>query len=147
MNESEKYNILGIMTKISSTPSIIGSSILIFRFMHSDVLLKKNLSQRIIFYMSITDLLCSSFFFVGPWFFDEPILCSLEGFFIQLTVSGPLWNAALTTNILMRVVFGIGLKNADKLEVFYHIIAWGIPLLGAIIGIAKNAMVPVGNSF
>eukprot|EP00834_Sanchytrium_tribonematis_P003916 NODE_170_length_14437_cov_1.447273.p6 type:complete len:295 gc:universal NODE_170_length_14437_cov_1.447273:12930-12046(-) len=141
----DHYQTLGIMTKISSSFSIIGSVVILYRFYVSDSSDKRNLSKKIIVYMSLLDFACSIMFFIGPWFFDNQYLCSLEGFFIQMTVGAPLWNMAHSTNILLRVVFGYSVRKANKLEPLYHIFAWGIPITGALVGLIRKSMLPVGG--
>eukprot|EP00835_Amoeboradix_gromovi_P003588 NODE_244_length_13037_cov_0.560442.p3 type:complete len:301 gc:universal NODE_244_length_13037_cov_0.560442:6663-5761(-) len=145
LSTSQKYEILGIVTKVASVPSIIGSSVILHRFFNSEEALKRNLSQRIIFYMSILDFVCSVMFFIGPWFFDNQYSCTFQGFVIEMTLAAPLWNFAHTTNILLRVIFGVNAEKANRLEPFYHAIAWGIPIVGGIIGISRDSMVPVGG--
>ena len=143
--EAYNYKILGIVAKIGSVPSIIGSFIILYRFYNSDASLKENLSHRIIFYMSLLDFVCSWNFFIGPWIFNDRILCTIQGFLTQMTVSAPLWNFAHTSNILLRVVVGLSAKNANRLEPLYHLIAWGIPFIGGILGVVRNNFIPVGG--
>lgn len=145
LTEMEKYNILGILAKIVSIPSIIGSAIILYRFLRSDSNLRSNLSERILCYMSALDFICGWTFFAGPWVFGNSTLCAIQGFFVELSVSGPLWNFAHTTNILLRVVFGFSASRANKLEPLYHLIVWGIPIFGATIGLARQSMTPVGG--
>ena len=144
LSTQDKADILGLMTKITSIPSIIGSSVILFRFLKSEAAVKRNLSQRIIVYMSILDVICSINFFIGPWIFFSSTLCTMQGFIVQLCVSAVFWNMAHTTNILLRVVLGVSVDKANRLEPLYHLICWGIPVVGGAVGIFRNKIVPVG---
>ena len=136
--------ILNIVTKISSTLSIVGSLFLVYRFIKSNSQYQTNLSNRIILYMSVLDIVGSINFFIGEFAFKSAVGCMIQGIFVEMAVSGPLWNMVFCLNVLLRVVFNMHRENANKLECIYHIICWGIPIIGNVLGVLSDSYVVVG---
>eukprot|EP00835_Amoeboradix_gromovi_P004542 NODE_359_length_10180_cov_0.431703.p4 type:complete len:337 gc:universal NODE_359_length_10180_cov_0.431703:4143-3133(-) len=135
---------LNAITKVSSTLSIIGSIFLVFRFLKSNNVYQSNLSNRIILYMSALDIVGSINFFIGEFVFASPVGCMIQGVFVEMAVSGPLWNCCFVMNVLLRVVFNMHRDKANKLEYIYHIVAWGIPIIGNTVAVYQDAFGVVG---
>ncbi len=136
--------ILSIVTKLSSTFSILGSLYLIFKFYNANTTYRTNLSNRVILYMSLLDVVGSINFFIGSFVFNSTIGCSIQGIIVEMMVAGPLWNSVFVLNVLLRVVFNVHKEKANSLEFIYHLVVWGIPIAGNIAALSENAYSIVG---
>eukprot|EP00834_Sanchytrium_tribonematis_P004615 NODE_237_length_11991_cov_1.642899.p11 type:complete len:146 gc:universal NODE_237_length_11991_cov_1.642899:8868-9305(+) len=144
---TSQSQILDITTKISSSFSLIGSTYLIYQFITQNSSYRNNLSNRIIAYMSVLDIIGSINFFIGNAVFTNKFGCMIQGILVEFSVSGPLWNCCFVMNVMLRVVFNVHRDSANHLEFLYHLVCWGIPLLGSVVGIVQNAFAVAGAYF
>ncbi len=107
---------------------------------------KQTLYQRIIRLLSCTDMVTSAGYFAGRWMTPQhgnKATCDVQGTIVQLNLCVVLWNACLTTNYLVRIVYGWNALRADALMPYYHMLSWGP---GAVIALSLLAFGLYGDA-
>lgn len=93
--------------------------------------------HRILFFMSLTDILNSFAFFLANWPMPPPdgvgdqVTCDVQGWMLQFGLSIPIWNALLAVNFLLRIRYEIPEERIKSKEFVYHLVAWVWPLATA----------------
>lgn len=133
----------------SATLSIIGSSLIIYIIARGGVQQLSRLRNRLLLGMSIMDIFSSAA--NGLSVIPTPQVtacsfgsgnlstCSAQGFFVQLGLAVPGYNAMLSINYLMAIRYGVDPTTlAGKYEICMHAYAIILPLTTATIGVAYN---------
>ena len=129
------------ITIASSSASILGCSLIILTYlMWRDI---RTVARTIVVFLAVADLLTAMGYLFGAIVFihfqpDTNItsmyqrLCEAQSFITTVfPISSFLWTAHLAIYLFMTIVLQ---KNqlAKKLGIFFHLTAWGIPLLACI---------------
>ncbi|GAB5366750.1 hypothetical protein AAMO2058_001170500 [Amorphochlora amoebiformis] len=128
--EFDHENAILYTPKVTAALSFVASSAIICMSLRLPKK-RRTLYQRIMCYLSATDIATSSAYFMGRWATPEygnNTTCSIQGFIIQCNLCTIGWNAALSTNYLVRIVTAWRPAEADALEKYYHLFSWCIPL-------------------
>jgi hypothetical protein len=146
--------------KFTAIASVVGSSLIIrdliqVRKNRSDALTTRH---RLLFWMSVFDILSSSAWFLTSWPVPEHMpdtfwnvgttqTCSAEGFFIQLGIGTVLYNACLALYYLLVVRYGWKDEYITKhVEPWMHFVAIGFALITSVAGLALDIYNPAGYS-
>ena len=95
--------------------------------------------QRILLFMSLTDMANSLAFFFSDWSIPPPdgfgnqATCDAQGWMLQFGLSIPFWNAILAVNFLLRIRYDVPEAVLRHNQHFFHIIAWTWPALTAFV--------------
>ncbi|KAI2493456.1 hypothetical protein MHU86_21074 [Fragilaria crotonensis] len=133
---------LVVLTCISSSLSIAGSSIIVYLVLMTK---KSSVYNRLMLGMSMFDILNAICLFVHPFLLPaeggqisahgNDQTCTMMGFFTQLGTSVPLYNISLNAFFLATVVYGVSeLKFRKYLEPSLHVMSILFPLVTASIG-------------
>ena len=146
-----------ITTILSSVASMIGSFLIIFTFLlWKDV---RTVARAILVFLAIADFLTASGYLFGSIVFlsynrtiedspgteDSPSytrLCIAQSFITTVfPISSFLWTTHLAIYLFVTIVLH-KIKLAKKLFVFFHLTAWGIPLLVCLPSAITNHLGP-----
>lgn len=98
--------------------------------------------------MSTMDIFGSFAYFLGQWpmlnYSTNPGFCHFQAFIIQVNAAIYYWNAILATNFMLRIVFEYKEHDTERLEKYYHLFAWTIPVVTAFIALGFNMYGPAG---
>ena len=135
------------VTMISSLCSIFGSSLIIVTFIIWPDL--RTTARAILVFLAIADFLTAagylfaSILFLNSYYthsFVSPPLCTFQSFITTtFPISSFLWTANLAIYLFVSITLQ-KVKLARRLMLFFHITAWGIPLLLCIPGAATRTL-------
>ena len=124
---------------LTGSISIIGSSLIIYPIVRQYGFRKAY--HRFLFSLSFVDIIMSMRFIIFAILLDphdnEPsLICSLNGFGTMMSVSAPLYNAALSIYFVLYIRFGV-LESflRKKFEPYIHTICIVYPMFLAISGV------------
>lgn len=139
-----------ITTILSSVASMIGSFLIIFTFLlWKDV---RTVARAILVFLAIADFLTASGYLFGSIVFlsygsntgvdSYKNLCTAQSFITTVfPISSFLWTTHLAIYLFVTIVLH-KIKLAKKLFVFFHLTAWGIPLLVCLPSAITNHLGP-----
>ena len=139
-----------ITTILSSVASMIGSFLIIFTFLlWKDV---RTVARAILVFLAIADFLTASGYLFGSIVFlsygsntgvaSYKYLCTAQSFITTVfPISSFLWTTHLAIYLFVTIVLH-KIKLAKKLFVFFHLTAWGIPLLVCLPSAITNHLGP-----
>ncbi len=118
-----------IAVHVSSVLSLLGSASVVFSYLFVGRF--KSKTNRLVFFLSLSNFLGALHLFFGTWALDviqSQDFCTYQGYAIQyFLLSSFFWTACLALQSLISV---IQRKPAhSQFEKFYHLISWGIPAL------------------
>lgn len=130
---------LQVVSKITAALSIIGSAFIIYDIMVRDKKQRKFVQNQILLALSAVDICSSIWIFIGHWAIPEIFssnrqpgasgntqTCAAQGFFIQMGLAVPWYNAALALYYLLMLNHGRRLPvRIQKMAPAF----WGMPLL------------------
>lgn len=134
---------------ISGSLSISGSSLIIYIILRGGGTQLLRTKSRLLLGMSIVDI-CSSTAYAFSIMPTPQVTgcsnglgnistCAAQGFFLQLGLAGPAYNAMLSIYFLMTIRYSLNRRIiAEKYELLMHLYAITPVLVTAIIGVAKN---------
>ena len=154
--------ILAILPKISSIFSLFGSTWIVIEVLTHDGELPKRHHpyHRLLFAMSVYDILESIWNFTSTWPMpasDDELntgaalwavgntyTCSMQGFFLTLSVAVPLYNALLGVYYMLVIKFQFTQSTlSNKVEPTMHFIAgswaFGTAISSGVMGLYNNA--------
>ncbi|RKO85166.1 hypothetical protein BDK51DRAFT_32529 [Blyttiomyces helicus] len=116
--------------RISASLSIIGSASIMLSFIF--VPSYRTPSNRLIFWMALCDLFVAIASALGnyPITLEDSTLCVVQGFVNQVfLLAGLVWMTAMAVNILVAVTKRRRLEDLARYEKYYHVAAWGLPII------------------
>ncbi|KAJ3123510.1 hypothetical protein HK098_001857 [Nowakowskiella sp. JEL0407] len=131
----------------ASALSILGSLAIILTY--TFVTSFRRPSNRLVFLISIADLLASVCMFMAAWPVkgisketnSVPVLCTIQGWGITFfLISAMFWTGCLSFQCLLAIRQGTKLEKLENMEKWFHIVSWGIPFAMA------TAMLFLGNA-
>jgi hypothetical protein len=136
---------LTVTPAIAATLSILGSSSIIWMIASDWQKKISHVKFRFLFALSISDIINSLLFLIWPipmpsdatgvWgAFGNSSTCQLQGFFMQIGLTGSFYNGALSLYFLLTIRYG--LSNADiakKYELWCHLVAILWPLVTGLV--------------
>ena len=135
-----------IIGRMTATLSILGSSLIIYMIVSDRKRKLVRPFHRLVLLMSIFDVLQSvSMVFASAAFPKESGIygakgntqtCAIQGFFMILGMSVPLYNACLNIYYVLTIRYGISPERFTKFEPTLHVIAILLPLYIAIPSLA-----------
>lgn len=131
-----------VIPKITGFMSIVGSAFIVATVLRSKEK-RGRVYHRLLLAMAILDVSTSFWFFMGSWPIpqDTPTVdmslgttwsCTLQGFFIQLGLAVPFYNAMLSVNYLLAIRYGWSDQKMHSVEPYMHVGALAWPLASAI---------------
>jgi len=140
--------ILTIVPKFTSLLSIIGSTMIISQVLQSKPN-RNHTQQRLVCVMSIIDLTVSTAWFLTPFFVTQDMdqflwsignrsTCSLQGFIVQFSISGVLYNASLSLYYLLVIKYGFQQRDIIIIEKYMHAFALLFGITTATTALALN---------
>mmetsp|Transcript_49348 Transcript_49348/g.96507 ORF Transcript_49348/g.96507 Transcript_49348/m.96507 type:complete len:442 (-) Transcript_49348:60-1385(-) len=139
-----------VTQKFTSGLSIIGSSMIILQVWRN----KKNrqdIQQRIIMARSIIDLITSITWFstnffmpknYGHYFYGNERTCVVQGFIVQFSISGILYNSILSFYYLLVIKYGWCDIELKKIEPWMHAFPLSVGLTTAMVALFKDLYHP-----
>jgi len=149
MTKGAKLSLL-VTQKFTSGLSIIGSSMIISQVLRN----KKNrqdIQQRIIMARSTIDLITSISWFstnffmpknYGPYFYGNEWTCAAQGFIVQFSISGILYNSILSFYYLLVVKYSWSDMELRKVEPWMHVFPLSVGLATAMVALFKKLYHP-----
>jgi hypothetical protein len=136
---------LTVAPAVSATLSIFGSCCIIWMIASDWQKKISNVKYRFLLALSISDIVNSLVFLIWPipmpsgtkgiWgAFGNVSTCQIQGFFMQMGVTGSFYNGALSLYFLLTLRYG--LSNADiakKYELWCHLVAILWPLVTGLV--------------
>jgi len=137
------------ISALSGSLSIIGSSLILYIILRGGWTKLSRTRNRLLFSTSIIDIFSSTAYgvsilptpqetecFIGM---GNLSTCAAQGFFIQLSLAVPAYNAMLSLYYLLTIRYGMSKETvAKKYELFMHAFVLVPPLSTAIIGVANK---------
>mmetsp|Transcript_9925 Transcript_9925/g.16479 ORF Transcript_9925/g.16479 Transcript_9925/m.16479 type:complete len:409 (-) Transcript_9925:410-1636(-) len=151
-NYSVQTILLAVVPKFPAALSILGSLFIVLDVTRSQKR-RKLLSNRIMVGLSCSDILASTVYFLGTWFIPRgttgqygPIFlaagntatCNTSGFFTQLAICSPLYNASLCLYYLLSTKYVWSDRALNKLEPLLHAVPICFALGTATAGLILN---------
>lgn len=122
-------NAVVVLVELSASLGILGSLFIIVTFLFFRPL--KHHRQRLIFFMSICNLLDSCAWFLTFLTENNSAICVWQASLIQMFgFAGLFWSMAVSISLL-RITFSTAeaTKHKDTLwEIAYHVVSWSVPL-------------------
>ncbi|KAL7749251.1 hypothetical protein RI367_005403 [Sorochytrium milnesiophthora] len=144
MNASDSH-LCAVLMRASATLSLMGSIAMVYDMWRNWERLRYS-PHRIVLFWSIADLLLVPASLMAQSSFGHPTLCTVQGVIVQFSLlASILWAGVLATNILLAVGLKHSVADILSLEVYYHMIAWGVPLIVA--GLPLLLPTPAGKPF
>jgi len=141
---SEELPGLVIMWRISSGFSVIGSSCVCFLFFYCRWW-NYSTHHVILFLISVSDIIYSTDLIVGPSVPTSSIWCPIQGWMaIVSSGASQIWSALLGLNLWLQMRYYWRDSECRKLMPWYHVIAWGWPIIVATIITSQTHMVQGG---
>jgi hypothetical protein len=140
---------VAITPKFSATLSMLGVSVIIFRFFRLKPA-ARNTYQRLLVAMSFMNFFGSLGFFIGQWSFPTPItappgsLCIWQGWDLQINSAVFWYNGCLATNFLLRIKYEYHEHDVLRLEPAFHLVAWLYPVVTSFIALGFGMYGPAG---
>ena len=124
---------LELAPKIGASLSLLGSGFILGRFATHRAELSQRITHRILFGMSIADVLNSLHFFASSWAapagspdalwaVGTQLTCSLQAFLGNFGIILPIYNVALSTFYYLTVVHSWRERDFVKLEWVFHLV-------------------------
>jgi hypothetical protein len=143
---------LMIVPKFAASLSFVGSSMIVSQVLQSKTN-RSNPQQRIVLAMSCIDLSVSSVwlatnFMIPPWSTDyyyaigNQATCSLQGFVVQMSIGGVLYNASLALYYVLVIKLQWQNHQIKKLEPYMHAFPILFGLGTAVTGLALRLYNP-----
>lgn len=132
-----------ILLVASASLSIVGSSVIIYRFIHCKSWNKPY--ERLVAGLSLSDLFLSIGIVITPFALrtKNSRVCSYDGLIKHVGVAGPLYNSALSFYYWIMIVHGTKEKRMAKFyEPFMHVIVWAFAAASGISGLLLRAYNP-----
>ena len=149
MSSDTQFDTLKWSYAFSGSLSVAGSAIIMWHAVHK----LHRPYHRILFMLSVTDLICSLSLAIMPLAFYRPNLkpsavCELDGFIvISMGYSSAFYNASLSMYFLLTIKYSYSeRKMAQKVEPFLHGVSVMYPLTCAIIGLVLQMYNPSPGS-
>eukprot|EP00753_Platysulcus_tardus_P005965 PLAT13825.1.p1 GENE.PLAT13825.1~~PLAT13825.1.p1 ORF type:complete len:319 (+),score=61.94 PLAT13825.1:46-957(+) len=137
---ASQMSTLRAITLVTASLSICGSLFIIFTFFKFPSL--QTVPFRLIMLLSVADFGSSITYIIGASS-DAPAVCTISGFMSQFfDLATFLWVGCIAVNLYFVFLRG-GLATKRNLAAF-HAVAWGLPLVLAIITVAIGAIGPAG---
>jgi len=133
---------LNIAQRVTSGLSIFGSGTVCLLYLY---LKWWNFSTHhvLLFWISISDIIFSLAVFTGPWFFEYPTLCTIQGWACHVFgLSTQIWCTIVGLNLWLQMHFYWKDNRCRTLMPNYHAFAWGIPLILGTIPAVQHFMMP-----
>lgn len=145
MRSDKQFNTLKWIYASSGILSVIGSALIMWHAIH-----KLNRPyHRILFMLSITDLIASLFLAIMPPAFYSPVqkpsgICALDGFIVvSMNYSAAFYSASLSVYFLLTIKYSYSdRKIAQKVEPFLHGVSLIYPITSAITGLVLQMYNP-----
>ena len=124
---------------VTGSISIIGSSLIIYPVLRQHGF--KKAYHRFLFSLSVVDIIMSMRFIIfaillNPYDHEPSLTCTLNGFGTMISLSAPLYNAALSIYFVLYIRFGVDeLFLRKKVEAYVHTICIVYPMILAILGL------------
>ena len=144
--------IIKTVALISSTLSFIGSLFIVVSWMLFARL--RTFPFRLVLYLSIADIgnSLATILAIAEKGMDEPngcvktsVLCSISGFLMQFfEVASFFWILNISINLYLILVKKVG-NAIFGFEKTYHLLAWGVPLILAVIPVFLDAYGDAGS--
>jgi len=134
-----------IAQRVISSCSIVGSSIVCLLFFY---LRWWNFSTHhvILFYVSISDILFSSIFIIGPWVLNYHTWCTFQGWLGQMFgLATQMWCTVLTLNLWLQMKFYWKDSRCRGMMLYYHCFNWGVPFVLSILPVILDIIGPFGT--
>ncbi|KAJ3021880.1 glycolytic proteins transcriptional activator gcr1 [Thoreauomyces humboldtii] len=116
---------------ISSVLSLLGSLSIIVSYTIT-TRRHDSLANRLILYMSCADAVAAIAQMIGSAWFgeDDRSACKAQGFFItSMLLSSMLWTLSMSSSILFAVFWARPLVFLERYEKYFHVVAWGLPVI------------------
>lgn len=143
---AEQWSAITWSLRTSSLFSIVGSATIIFMILRRRKTRLALLHNRLIFCMSLIDILSSISFGTGPaaapsemrtavfHSYGNDATCTAQGFFITLGFCVPSYNACLCLYYLAVIKYNVREEILNRYEKYMHIFAILPPFIGAFLG-------------
>ncbi|XP_068698552.1 G-protein coupled receptor 157-like isoform X1 [Montipora foliosa] len=130
--DEENELALKILVTLSSAFSLFGTSLIVGTFIAWKDF--RSTSRKILVYVSIADFLIAGGNIFGTWIPDPEedgsvVLCKAQSF---ITTTATLWSFFWTAFLAVFLYMAVAKKRrstAEKILRFYHLFAWGTPLI------------------
>ena len=138
---------LAITPKPFALFSILGS-VCIMKYVRSSDKRRESIYHRLLLGLSVYDFVGSAAILVGTWAIPRDTsgvymasgtqgTCSAQGFFVQMGIGTPLYNASLSLYYFLVIMLGWNERKMRKIEVWLHavpnVITIGTSIAGATI--------------
>lgn len=145
MSELYEWTLI-IIPRFTSLLSILGSSMIILQVARSETN-RGHTQQRLVCAMSIIDVMVSTSWFLTPlfvtkdmeqfkWAFGNEFSCSLQGFIVQASIGGVLYNACLSIYYFLVIKYGYPQHKMVIIERLMHAFTLIFSLSTATIALA-----------
>ena len=126
---------IAFFSKLSSMLSMLGVSVIIFRFFRLKPKQRNSTYQRIVVAMSFMNFFGSLAFFIGTWSNGNASLCTWQGFTLQINSAVFTYNGILALNFLLRIRFEVSEATILKVEPLFHFVGWCYPTITAFVAL------------
>ncbi|RDD39780.1 G-protein coupled receptor 1 [Trichoplax sp. H2] len=137
--DQSKCSTIVIVKRILASISIVGSFAMIFLIW----LFNKHqfFAQRLLLFLSIAALLDSVSYVMGDIQEAGP-LCTFEAVMLSIfDWAVLLWITIITFNLYWNAV---AKKSTERFEIYYHLVAWGVPVVISVLPFIGNQYGPAG---
>lgn len=125
-DESEIYVIFYYTLFSCSIPTVISCLFMIFVYLKYNNL--RGLSLRIVFWMSINDLLRSGFYMIPPGYLESYVICTTYGFIINVTFTNNAIWAIYIVITLRKILFSFAKETKTYFSYFLFTTLFIVPL-------------------
>jgi len=143
MGQWGSVEVMQIAQRITSSCSVFGSCTVCFLFLY---LRWWNSSTHhvILFCISISDILWSTTFIVGPWVLTNNTWCKFQGWLGHMFgLATQMWCSLLGLNLWLQMKFYWKDRRCRQMMKYYHGIVWGTTLILSILPITQDVIGPV----
>lgn len=144
--------VMVIIPKFTAALSITGSTMIISQIVRNKPN-RRNVQQRILLMLSIIDVAVStvwflSNFFMPPysseefiWQFGNQTTCSIQGYIVQFSIAGVMYNSTLSLYYMLKVKYNITERQLGRIEYAMHL----FPLLFGFITATTSLFLELYN--
>ena len=153
MSTLVQKQVLAVIPKITGMTSFVFSTFIVYTILIKRRNKKSTVYHRLLCGMSIADMSSSFWLSLSTWPIPKGAnvlwssgstgTCTAQGFFTQLGITSPLYNASLSFYYLLVARYGYKEEQLQKIELFFHIIPllWGFTtsISGIFLNLFHNA--------